>query len=252
METKKYIIGNWKMNPTSVSEAKKIWSGIAGKIGKFKAVQALICPPYPFLNAFKPAAIKLGAQDCHFEREGAFTGEVSPAMLKGLGVEYVIIGHSERRRFGDTDQLVNLKVKAAIKEGLTAILCVGEEVHDENGDYLKVLQNQIEAGLAGLKKNHYEQIILAHEPVWAIGAQAKGADTPENFQHNRLFIKKILVNIFGKKNGLAIPVIYGGSANAKNVGEFIAQGDADGFLVGRASLSSEDFLKIIEIANQVK
>jgi len=248
---KKIIVGNWKMNPGSLADAKKIFAGIAGKAGKFKKAEVVICPPYPFLPILgvKRGAVKMGAQDVFYEEEGAFTGSVSPLMVKGVGAQYAIIGHSERRKAGDTDEIVNKKIKAALKENLTVIFCVGEADHDEAGLYLKELQKQIEAGLAGVKKNVSGQIIVAHEPIWAIGAAAKGADSPASFQHNRLFIKKVLAGIFGKKNGLEIPILYGGSANAKNAGDFLGTGEADGLLVGRASLSPDDFIKIVTLAN---
>lgn len=238
------------MNPASLSDAKKIFARIAAQAGKYKNVETVICPPYPFIGLLgKKGSVKLGAQDSHYEIEGAFTGSVSPLMLKAVGAGAVIIGHSERRKAGDTDEIINTKLKMAIREGLTVIFCAGEEMHDEGGAYLKVLSGQIERGLAGLKKNDYKQIIVAHEPVWAIGAAAKGADTPESFEHNRLFIKKVLAGVFGKKNGLSVPILYGGSVGAKNAGDFLSLGGADGLLVGRASLLPEDFLKILEIAN---
>jgi len=250
---KKIIVGNWKMNPGSLADAKKIFAGISGKAGKFKKVETIICPPYPFLPILgtKKGMVKMGSQDVFYEEEGAFTGSVSPLMVKSVGAHYAIIGHSERRKAGDTNEIVNRKIKSAIKNGLTVIFCVGEADHDEAGLYLKELQKQIEAGLAGLKKVASGQIIVAHEPIWAIGALAKGADSPESFQHNRLFIKKILAGIFGKKNGLEIPILYGGSANVKNASDFLTVGEADGLLVGRASLSPEDFLKIVSIANDI-
>lgn len=250
MTTKKYIIGNWKMNPASFVDAKKIFTKIATKIAPNKKVTTVICPPVVYLAPLSQVKknVVLGAQDIFYEQEGAFTGSISASMVKNFAVEYVIIGHSERRKAGDTDEIINHKLLAALREGLKVILCVGEAVHDEAGAYLKDLQRQLEQGLAGAKK-YTGQIIIAHEPVWAIGAAAKGADTPESFQHNRLFIKKILAGIFGQKNGLMIPILYGGSANAKNAGDFLGAGDADGLLVGRASLIPSEFIEIITIAN---
>jgi triosephosphate isomerase len=181
----------------------------------------------------------------------ACTGEVSAGMLKDLRCEFVILGHSERRWvFGETDEVINKKIKAGLKQGLKIVLCVGEKVHDENGEYLKVLQSQIEKALEGLQKKSFSQIIIAHEPVWAIGAEAKGADTPESFAHNRLFIKKVLADLAGKKTGLAVPVLYGGSVGIKNAKEFLVEGQADGLLVGRSSLVPQDFIKIVEIASK--
>jgi len=247
---KKYIVGNWKMNPTSASDAKKIWNGLAARAGKFGQTEAIICPPTIFMGLLgKKGKLKLGGQDAFYELEGAHTGSISPSMLKSLGAEYVIIGHSEKRKGGDTDEIINKKIKTALKEGLKVIFCVGEEVRDEKGEYLKELTRQIAAGLAGVPRQQFGNLLLAHEPVWAIGAAAKGADSPAGFEHNRLFIKKVLADLAGKKTGLAVPILYGGSANAGNAGAFLHEAGADGLLVGRASLSPIDFAKIIEIAN---
>jgi len=250
---KKLIIGNWKMNPTGLSDAKKIFSKVAAGAGKIRGVETVICPPAVYLGLLSAAKwVKLGAQDAFYEVDGAYTGSISPAMVKSVGAEYMIVGHSERRAQGETDEIVNKKIKATLKEGLKIILCVGEKMHDEAGEYLKELKNQLEQDLAGIPKKYFNQIVVAHEPVWAIGAAAKGADTPESFQHNRLFIKKVLAGIAGKKLGLEIPILYGGSVGAKNAKDFLVEGQADGLLVGRASLVPEDFAKIITIANEVK
>jgi triosephosphate isomerase (TIM) len=258
---KKLIVGNWKMNPTGPADAKKIFGKIAGGASKYKWVETVICPPAVFLDLMgkvrgvrlgAPASaskLRLGGQDGFYETEGAYTGSISMAMLKSLGAEYVLVGHSERRNAGETDEIINRKIKAGLKQGLKIILCVGEKVHDENGEYLKVLQMQLSQALAGVNKKYFNQIIVAHEPVWAIGALAKGADTHESFAHNRLFIKKILVSLAGKKVGLTIPILYGGSVGVKNAEMFLTEGGADGLLVGRASLVPQDFVKIIQLAD---
>ncbi|MEK7478174.1 MAG: triose-phosphate isomerase [Patescibacteria group bacterium] len=255
---RKLIVGNWKMNPTSAEDAKKIFRQIAAKVAPSKKVITVICPPAVYLAPLAQVKknVVLGTQDIFYEREGAFTGFISASMVKNFGVEYIIVGHSERRKAGlpagqagETDELINLKVKAVLKEGLKVILCVGEVEHDENGHYLTVIKKQLEAGLAGVPKNFFANVIIAHEPIWAIGAAAKGADTPENFQHNKLFIRKILSGIAGKKIALAAPVLYGGSVGVKNAESFLTEGDADGLLIGRTSLVPEDFVQIIKIAN---
>lgn len=250
---KKIIVGNWKMNPTGPSDAKKIFSKIVSGVRKYKEVETVICPPAVFMGlAGNTQGVKLGAQDGFYETSGAFTGTISLSMLKSLGAEYLIVGHSERRKEGETNEIINKKIKAGLKLGLKIILCVGEKAHDENGDYLKELQSQLSQALSGLTKKYFSQIIVAHEPVWAIGVLAKGADTPESFSHNRLFIKKILADLAGKKIGLSIPILYGGSVGVKNAKEFLGAGEADGLLVGRVSLIPEDFIKIIKIADEVR
>ena len=239
------------MNPTGLSDAKNIFNKISDGIKKLPEVETVICPPAVYLSpvTLKASKVHLGAQDGFHEVSGAYTGSVSISMLKSLGAEYLLVGHSEMRQAGETEEVINKKIKAAIKLGLKVILCVGEKVHDENGEYLKVLQSQLLKALEGLQKKSFGQIIIAHEPVWAIGALAKGADTPESFAHNRLFIKKVLADMAGKKVGLAVPVLYGGSVGTKNAKEFLTEGQADGLLVGRASLVPQDFIKIVEIAN---
>lgn len=251
--SKKIIVGNWKMNPTGPSDAKKIFTKIVSGVNKYKEIERVICPPAVFIGMIGLGkGVKLGAQDGFYENSGAFTGSISLAMIKSLGAEYLIVGHSERRQLGETDEIINLKIKAGLKLGLKIILCVGEKVHDENGEYLKVLQSQLTKALFGLSKKYFSQIIVAHEPVWAIGALVKGADTPESFNHNRLFIKKVLADLAGKKNGLAIPILYGGGVGVKNAKEFLVEGEADGLLVGRASLLPDDFIKIVATAEEVK
>lgn len=261
--SKKLIVGNWKMNPVSFEKAKKILAPVAKKAGEFKQVDVVICPPNLYLLEMKKLAgrkVMLGGQDCHYESEGAFTGFTSPAGLRDLGAGYVILGHSERRRAGppasdgcirasETDEEINKKVKIALKLGLKVILCVGEESFDEGGSYLRVIQDQLVKALSGVPKKDLENLVVAHEPVWAIGANAKGSDTPENFAHNKLFIRKVLNDFMAKGLAKEAPVLYGGSVNAKNAESFLKEGGADGLLVGRESLIPENFLKIISIAN---
>ena len=238
------------MNPTGPSDAKHIFSKIASAANYFKKVEAIICPPTIFLPVLgKPKSIKLGAQDAFYESSGPFTGFISSAMVKSFQVEYLLVGHSERRRLGETDELINKKIKAGLKQGLKIILCIGEEQTDENGIYLKFLRQQLLSGLSDIPKKYFNQIMVAHEPIWAIGSLSKGADTPERFQHNRLFIKKVLSDLAGKKFGISVPVLYGGSVTPKNALSFLEAGEADGLLVGRSSLIPVDFVKILEIAN---
>ncbi len=242
------------MNPTSAREAKATLQAIKKVTTRLKRVQTVICPPAIYLRELKSvasAACALGGQTCHFENEGAFTGEISPKMLTDVGASYVIIGHSERRAMGETNADINRKLKAAIKARLIPVLCVGETERDEHGNYLSVVNAQIEEALMGIPKGPLASLIVAYEPVWAIGAAATGADTPEAFRHNAIFVKKVIATLKGKDAADTVPVLYGGSVNAKNAESFLVDGQADGLLVGRESLRPKGFEKILLLANEL-
>lgn len=250
---KKIIVGNWKMNPTTPREAKELFQKIKRKSAKLKKVTTVICPPAIYLPIFagKNGNLKLGAQDAYFERQGAFTGRISSAMYKYMGAQYVILGHSEMRRAGETERVVNQKIKAALKEGLKVILCIGENERDSGGVYLKFLQGQLKTGLAKIPRANLKNITIAYEPVWAVGKKAKAVDTPEDFLHNKLFIRKVLVGIAGPKAGLTVPIIYGGSVNIENDDGFIKKGEADGLLIGRESLNADHFVNTLSMVENL-
>ncbi|MEK7212412.1 MAG: triose-phosphate isomerase [Patescibacteria group bacterium] len=239
----KLLIANWKMNPRSLTEALKL-----ARASDKKGV--VICPPFVFLEevgkALKHAA--LGAQDVFAEDKGAFTGEVSPKMLKNLGVKYVIIGHSEKRKTGDTDALINKKVKAALRAGLKVILCVGEgkEVRRRGVSAAKnFVKRQLQKDLAGAisYKPKTKSLFVAYEPIWAISTE-KGAraDTPESAAQMSRFIKNLLKAISYK---LKADVLYGGSVTSRNVSRFLRRPEFSGALVGGASLKAGEFRQII-------
>ena len=254
---KKLVVANWKENPESerdaVSLAKRIEKGIS-KSGKNEVV---IAPPFPFLSAVEKVfkRVKLCAQNVFWENKGAYTGEVSPTMLKNSGVEYVIIGHSERRRLGETDEMLNKKVKASLKAGLKVILCVGE--HERKRDLgfriyeLRKAQNyvkwQLEKDLKNIPKSkflNHKSLIVAYEPVWAISTNKNSnADTPENALEMIKFIKKFCYSQFAIRN---LPVLYGGSVTSQNAKSFLQYKEIDGALVGGASLKAEEFGKIVK------
>lgn len=245
------------MNPTSLAEAKKIYTGVKTKVSGLRNVSVAICPPTVYLGVFSATSkgktsLMLGAQDTHWQESGASTGNISPLMLKDLKTSYVLVGHSERRATGETDEQVKLKIKAIQEYKMTSVLCVGEKERDESGHYLAVIKRQIEDGLEGLPKKAAEKLVIAYEPVWAIGKEAKGVETPEGFNHNMIFIRKTLSYIFGQKEALKIPILYGGSVSSKNADSFLREGRADGLLVGRDSLTASSFVEIIKIANQIK
>lgn len=217
---KKIIIANWKCNPTTLKDNKRLFN-------KIKKTKAIICPPFIYLSLFKYK--NLGAQDCHYEQSGAFTGEVSPKMLKDLGCRYVIIGHSERRKhFKEIDEIINKKIKAALKVNLIPVLCIGEK-KDENAE--KIVDDQLKKDLKGINKKDLKKIIIAYEPVWAIGTG--NFCSAEKADKIRQFIKKKLNN----------RTLYGGSVNSSIANKYTKIG-FDGLLVGGASLNPKEFIEI--------
>ena len=254
-----FVAGNWKMNTTAASGCALAREIAAAVPTSRDAVDVLIAPPLPYLDCvddeLAKSAVMLGAQNCYHEKEGAFTGEVSPQMLADLDVDYVILGHSERRHvLGETDEDVNKKVAAALAAGLGVILCVGETLEQrEAGQTEKVLAEQLSGGLAGLTAEQFAagpggnaDLVLAYEPVWAIGT-GKTA-TPEMAQEAHAFLRGKLAEGWGGDLAEATRIQYGGSVKPANAADLLAQPDVDGALVGGASLTAENFLPIIEAA----
>jgi triosephosphate isomerase len=242
------IAGNWKMfktGPEAVNFAKKL----AALVSDVDNVDIMIAPPFtalaPVSDVVRDTRISLGAQNLFWEKEGAFTGEISAPMLTSAGCQYVIIGHSERRQFfGETDETVNRKLKAAGKAGLIPILCVGEtEAQRENQKTFSVLDKQIRNGLEGLTLDEHHALVIAYEPVWAIGT-GKTA-TPAQVQEVHAYIRDLIEKSFGNMLAKSIRVLYGGSVKPDNVSELMALPDVDGALVGGASLQADTFSKII-------
>ncbi|HHI02586.1 MAG: triose-phosphate isomerase [Candidatus Zixiibacteriota bacterium] len=241
------IAGNWKMNKTN-TEALELIQGLLAHVGDDKNARMVVCPPYTALSdisrAIEGSKIYLGAQNVYFEESGAYTGEIAPSMLLTIGVTYVIIGHSERREyFSETDSIVNDKVKLALKTGLIPIVCVGEKLEDrENGKTEEVVGAQIDGSLEGLDSERMKEVVIAYEPVWAIGTGKTAS--PEMAQDVHWFIRKRLHDKFGDVAD-EVSILYGGSMKGSNAAELIAQPDIDGGLIGGASLKAEEFLKII-------
>jgi triosephosphate isomerase len=253
--SKKIVIANWKMNPISEKLAEKLFKDTNKVVSKLKNTDIIICPPDIYLNKLKKFAkkIKLGAQDCFYEESGAYTGEISAEMLYGIGARYVILGHSERRIIlGESNEDVNKKIKSALFAGLIPIVCIGEKERDQENNYLNFVKEQIEVAFKNILKNSVSKIIVAYEPVWAIGKNAVREATPEEFLEISIFIKKVLSDKFGMQAVNKIKIIYGGSVGTKNVEDFIKIGHADGFLIGRASLDSVKFGEIIKITEKTK
>lgn len=251
--SKKIIIANWKMNPASLKEAKAIFNSAKKIINRLTNAEAVICPPLIYLSEFGRlvSKIKLGAQDVSvFDFEGAHTGEVSAKMLKNLGVRYAIIGHSERRKNGETNEIINKKIGIALSYGVKVIFCVGEEKRDNDGKFAEVIESQISEGLKGFSGSFLKNLIIAYEPVWAISGNSKSkADDPESAFKVAVLIRKILMDFVGNEMARKIPILYGGSVNSENAGKFLKDGQMNGLLVGSKSLNDKEFKKILEIAN---
>ena len=246
------VVGNWKMN-TNLAQAQELAAGIGNQLKDMTGVQVVLCPPFPFLSsvgeALRGSAVKLGAQNMHWEDSGAFTGEVSPQMLQGL-CEYVILGHSERRQlFGETDELINRKVQSALSYGLQPILCVGETLDQrESGQATSVVAEQVRRGLAEVVD--ISSLVVAYEPVWAIGSGL--AATPEiAAEVMSEGILQVLRELYADA-GAEVPLLYGGSVNPSNIGEFAAQSSIHGALVGGASLQASQFVQIVNLALAAK
>lgn len=245
----KIVIANWKMNPSSPAEAKKIYTGIKKGVAKIRGVDTYVCPPFIFLPELAKLGTSrktgLGVQDSFYEETGAYTGQISPEMTTNYKAKVAIVGHSERRAMGEDNTLVGRKVRHVIEEGLTAVLCVGESERSENGDYYKFIREEIEVALAGVKRVDLKKLIIAYEPIWAIGKRAEEALDPEALYEMMLFIRKILIENYGRTPAQRVPILYGGSVKANNAREFIVTGGVDGLLVGGASLDPEQFIEIV-------
>jgi len=255
MFRKKLIAGNWKMNKTP-AEGAALAAELVTLVGKVPDVDIVVCPPFTALEAVGRALdgsiVKLGAQNLHPEASGAFTGEISAPMLRALFATHVIIGHSERRSlFGETDAFINLKVLAALKNQLRPILCVGESLGErEAGTTLKVVQTQLEAGLEGVNKEQAAGLIVAYEPVWAIGT-GKVA-TSDQAQEVHAFIRGLLTKLFTEPVAERVRILYGGSMKPANAPELLGQKDIDGGLIGGAALEARSFVELIKAAAAAK
>lgn len=242
------IAGNWKMFKT-VPEAKTFIEEVKGK-AEVEGVESVICAPFTNLpalvEAVKGTSIKIGAQNLHFEDNGAFTGEISGVMLKDLGVDYVIIGHSERRQyFAETDETVNKKVHAAFRHDLTPIVCVGEKLEErEAGQTKDVCKVQTEAAFQGLSAEQAAQVVIAYEPIWAIGTGK--SSTAQDANEVISYIRSLVEGLYGKEVADQVRIQYGGSVKPENVKEYMGQSDIDGALVGGASLQPASFIQLVE------
>ncbi len=248
---KPLIVANWKCNPTNLDETGRLFNSIKAKVKKIKNVEIVICPPFVYLsklfqNKNLKTNIKAGAQNCLWEEKGAFTGEISPLMLKDLNIDYVIIGHSERRKFfKETDEQINKKIERALVIKLRPILCVGETKNErENGKKAQVLRSQIKDGLKKVSRREIKNIAIAYEPIWAIGT-GNSCSINETMS-SVIFIRKIISHLYGRALAENLKILYGGSVTSENALDYVKEAGANGLLVGGASLNAKEFVKIIK------
>ncbi|MGI8905466.1 MAG: triose-phosphate isomerase [Candidatus Sumerlaeaceae bacterium] len=243
------LAGNWKMYK-SRQDAADLANGLAAAVGTYQQAEVVLCPTFTSLetvaNAIRGTRIKLGAQNCHWEDHGAFTGEISPLMLKDAGCDYVIIGHSERRQFfGETDEGINKKAQALYKHGLTPIICVGETLQDREADKTSdVVSTQLRGCLNGLAADKIAASVIAYEPVWAIGTGKTASK--EQAQEVHALIRGLLAELYTRDVAEQVRIQYGGSVKPQNVRELMQQPDIDGALVGGASLEADSFAAIVK------
>lgn len=244
----KLIVANWKMNPRTLKEAKKIFTDFKKEKINFTNKTVVFCPPSIFLKDLKSlysgTKIFFGAQDGHFEDEGQFTSEIAITMMKDAGAKFIILGHSEVRAKGESDEIISKKVFKALREDLHVLLCVGEKVHDAEATYLTVVAGQLKSSLRYITPELIKKLNIVYEPVWAIGKGSSAMNT-HDIHFMNLFIKKELMSKFGKIIGTNIPILYGGSVDSYNTHSILEEGMIDGLLVGRASLNPGEFAKII-------
>jgi len=249
-----YIVGNWKMNPEKVSEAKSLFSVFEKVAKKVRKVSVIVCPPAVFIESLssgKKRKVSFGIQDIHTASGGSHTGGVSATQAKSVGVSYVIIGHSERRAEGDTNEIVAQKIMSALDSGLKVILCIGEKSRDEHGIFLSDLREQIISAIKTVPKKYISDILVAYEPSWAIGKKYDEAPSPQDIHEMIIFIKKTVSEITTRENAMSLSVLYGGSVDFDNAQAILKDGEVSGLLIGRQSLDSENFKNIILYANSL-
>ena len=250
---KNLLIANWKMNPRSAEGASLLVKDFKKFAKGMKNVVTVICPPtiyIPIVKKLCSGTIVLGAQDSYYEKEGSHTGETSPLMLANEGVEYVVLGHSERRANGESSQVVAKKSQAALAARIQPIVCIGEEKRDTSGAYLKHIKEQLIESLDGIPKTKLHSVIIAYEPIWAIGA--KEAMSAHEMHQMVLYIKKIITQKYSRAIASKISVVYGGSVTSENARDMIENGCVDGLLVGRASLDPKEFAAIAKNISHAK
>lgn len=246
---KPILVANWKNRPGSLPEAVSLLKGLSKNKELYKKINLFIAPPYTYFGEAAKAVKSFAgfaSQDLFPIEKGSYTGFITPEILKSFGVKLAILGHSERRSVGETSAQVSLKARAALRAGIMPLVCVGEQIRDSEGEHFEFLREQMRSSLAGLKKNDAAKLIIAYEPVWAIGEKAKRVIDPSELAETILFIKKVLTEIFGRSSAEKVPLLYGGSVDPGNAGALLKNSGIRGFLVGRVSLSGKSFREVAE------
>jgi triosephosphate isomerase len=247
---KPILVANWKNHPESLAKASTILNGLSKKAATYKKIATYIAPPVSYIESVSKRVksfATLASQDIFFATEGTYTGAVTPDILKSFGVKLSIVGHSERRALGETNEVVAAKIKTALMSGFIPLICVGEEERDSEGTYFEFIREELRMSLEGIRrKEDAHKLIIAYEPVWAIGKKAKEAMQPADLAQMVIFIKKVLTEIFGRESADRIPVLYGGSVDPSNAKALYDAG-VKGFLVGRASLDPAAFCALADI-----
>jgi len=255
MGRKKLIAGNWKLNPADADATLELLRQLKARLAPFTKTPMAVIPPFTALHLatdiLKSTRVAVGAQDLFWEDSGAYTGEISAPMLKSAGCKYVVIGHSERRQyFGETNETVHRKIAAALKHGLTPIVCVGETLSErEAGVMQEIVREQVTQALRGMGENEVRRIVIAYEPVWAIGTGRTA--TPGQAQEMHRFIRELLADLYTINLADSIQILYGGSVKADNAASLLQQPDIDGALVGGASLQADGFAEIVKAAELI-
>ena len=246
--TNALVVANWKLNPITLAEVKVLYSEVRRKLKSEIDTKVVIVPPFLYISelakTLKEKGVKLGAQDVFYEEIGPFTGEISASQLAGFGVSHVIVGHSERRALGETDEQVNRKIQALLKRRLTPIVCIGEKNRDEQGGFFNHIEAQVKNLAKGFLAKDITKVVIAYEPIWAIGT-GKTA-TVEDVKEMQLFIVSTLAKLYDRKTAEKVTILYGGSVKASIAKDLYEQGGMQGFLVGGASLNAEEFVNIVK------
>ncbi len=253
---KPLIVGNWKTNPGSLKEAKNIFSGIKKAAATYKGLDVVVCPPYPFVATLAQSVgtgkknISIGSQDVsQYETGLSRTGEVSADMISSAGAKYAIVGHSERRAMGENAEVLKVKLQQVLKTNMSVILCVGEKERDTDGGYFEIVKAQLKEVLSGVNRSDFHKIIIAYEPVWAIGRKDNVALTGYDLHQMVVYIRKYLKESWGDTIASMMKILYGGSVNSSNTEDIIINGEVDGLLVGRSSWTAEAFRDVFASVN---
>lgn len=251
------MVANWKMNPVKIDEVQKVGKEIKQAVSKYKNIDVVICPSYVHISTVSKILAKsnvfLGSQNVAWSERDSLTGEISAAQLRDLGVSYCIVGHSERRTYGETGTYISHKIQILLKRNITPILCIGESVRDDKGEYLRTIESQLKDSLQDIPRKGIEKIVVAYEPLWAIGSNATRSATKDEIEEIAILIKRVISDMYNFKKIPQNKILYGGSVGSKkDVTEILSGEYIDGCLVGRASLSAKTFTPLVEEAYRLK